>query len=122
MAEDSIRWMRTAFATAVAWTQPGCWQPLVDVYRTRDGWLLKYDLAGVAPEDVILTIDGNQVTIAGIRRDCCLEEGCSHFRMEISYNRFERTIELPDHLESARLATEYWRGMLLVRVERERRS
>jgi HSP20 family molecular chaperone IbpA len=37
--------------------------------------------------------------------------------MEISYSRFERTIELPAPLAAARLAIEHRHGLLLVRVE-----
>jgi HSP20 family molecular chaperone IbpA len=36
--------------------------------------------------------------------------------MEIAYNRFERTIELPCDLAHARIAVECRDGMLLLRV------
>ena len=121
MAHDSVRWMQTFFSSAVSLTQTNRWQPLADVYRTTDGWLIKYDLAGVRPCDVTLTIDGSRLIIQGTRRDCCVEEGCHHYRMEISYSHFERTIELPDTLERAQIATEFRHGMLLVRVQKEAR-
>ena len=31
---------------------PEPWQPSADVYRTKDGWLVKFDLAGVQIGDV----------------------------------------------------------------------
>ena len=71
------------------------WQPPVDVYRSPRGWLLKFDLAGVRPEDVQVRIAGSRVTVSGVRRDWILEQGYSYHSMEISYNRFERVIELP---------------------------
>jgi HSP20 family molecular chaperone IbpA len=37
--------------------------------------------------------------------------------MEIAYNRFERTIELPCDVESARWTMDYRDGILLVRLE-----
>ena len=48
-----------------------------------------------------------------------MEEGCSHYVLEISYSHFERTIELPTNLERARIATEYQYGLLLVRIQTE---
>ena len=45
-----------------------------------------------------------------------VEEGASHYSMEISYNRFERTIELPCHLKSPRIALEGRNGLLIIRL------
>ena len=94
------------------------WQPLLDIYELRDGWLLKADLAGVRPNEVTVTLSGRRVTIRGFRRDWSVEEGCSHYRMEIAYSRFERTIELPNDPEPATVQTEFREGMLLIRIRR----
>jgi HSP20 family protein len=91
----------------------------VDVYRTRSGWLLKFDLAGVKAEDVTVSLRGRRITVAGVRRDSIVEEGCSYYSMEISYNRFERSIEMPADLVNARLRLEARDGLLLVRVNTE---
>ena len=92
------------------------WQPPVDVYRSCHGWLLKFDLAGVRPEDVKVRIAGPKVTVSGVRRDWVLEQGYKYHSMEISYNRFERTIELPGDLSNAEFGLEAKDGLLLVRV------
>jgi len=85
---------------------PAPWQPSADVYRTRDGWLVKFDLAGVETGDVAVTIRGRRLSISGFRRDSFVEEGASHYSMEISYNRFER----------ARVTIAAQEGLLLVRM------
>jgi len=95
------------------------WQPSADVYRTSNGWLLKFDLAGVRLEDVNVQLQGCRVTVSGVRRDWTAEQGFSHYMMEISYSRFERTIELPCDLANARMALEYQEGILLIRVTEE---
>ena len=92
------------------------WVPAVDVYRTRDGWILKFDLAGVQVQDVMVSVSGRRVSIQGIRRDSTVEEGCSYYVMEISYDRFERTIEMPSSLDGARVTLEARNGILLVRM------
>lgn len=98
---------------------PAPWQPSVDVYRTRTGWLLKFDLAGVKTEDVTVSLSRRRITVAGMRRDTMVEDGCSYYSMEISYNRFERSIEMPVDLGNARLTLEAREGLLLVRVNTE---
>jgi HSP20 family protein len=92
------------------------WRPFADIYRTRSGWLIKYDLAGVKMEDVEVAIKGSEITVSGFRRDWKLEEGSTHYSMEISYNRFERTIDLPCVLDGAEVAIEGREGILLVRL------
>jgi HSP20 family protein len=118
MAHESTRWLPVNFEPSFSLAQANVWQPLADVYRIRDGWLIKFDLAGVLPKDVKLTVDGSRLTLTGTRRDCSIEEGCRHYRMEISYSRFERTVELPETVEPAQVVSEFWHGMLLVRIEK----
>jgi HSP20 family protein len=95
------------------------WQPSADIYRTRDGWLVKFDLAGVKPGDVTVAIRGRRLAISGFRRDSFLEEGSSHYSMEISYNRFERSLMMPANLENARVTVGAREGLLLVRIVTE---
>jgi HSP20 family protein len=95
------------------------WRPLADVFRTREGWLLRFDLAGVRLQDVVVSIEGRHVTVSGIRRNTSVEEGSSYYLMEISYNQFERTIEMPVCLEQSRVVLEAQDGILLVRIHTE---
>lgn len=95
------------------------WQPLADIYRIRDGWLVKLDLAGIRLEDVEIKTKGNCLTIEGVRRDFQEEESPNYYTMEISYNRFRKSIELPMQLEEAEIRLDYRDGMLLIRIEKE---
>lgn len=49
-----------------------------------------------------------------MRRDVRLEGECQSYRMEISYNQFERTVELPCDLSELDVSTDYRDGMLFV--------
>lgn len=118
MARDTIR-IISLFMPAGAARE--VWQPAADIYRTPTGWLVKFELPGVRPEDVQLTARGRGLTVQGTRRDCCRHEGCSHYQLEIDYGRFERTVQLPQPIDAARCRAEYDNGMLLVHVEPEGR-
>lgn len=100
---------------AEAFHQAG-FQPPVDIYRAPSGWLLKFDLAGVRPQDVEVAVGGCRVTVRGVRRDWLIEEGIASYSMEIAYNSFARTLELPCELDLAEVHTEFRDGMLLVRL------
>jgi HSP20 family protein len=92
------------------------WRPSVDVYRTRNGWLLKFDLAGVQMEDVSVEVRGSRITVSGVRRDCMAAEADACYAMEIAYNRFERTVELPGELVNPAVTLEGRNGILIIRV------
>ncbi len=92
------------------------WQPAVDIYRVRGGWLLKFDVAGVDPGEISIRIDGCRVTIAGVRRDWVVEEVLSQYLMEIAYSRFHRTVSLPCELEDPSFRMDFRDGILLVRL------
>ncbi len=94
-----------------------CWRPAVDVYRDRDGWLVKFDLAGVAPRDIEVRVRGRFLTVAGVRRDLTVQEGRQAYLMEIAYSRFERSVELPVDLEELEIGSESRDGMLLVSIQ-----
>ena len=113
---DPFDRMLVIFGSAFHRSSEACWRPAADIYRTRTGWLVKYDLAGVKRKDIEVTVRGSQITLNGFRRDWRLEDGCSHYSMEISYNRFERTLELPCDLEGAQVKLEGREGILLVRL------
>ncbi len=117
MGRDHIRFLHLFAPSAQATEQS--WIPSADVYSTPYGWLVKLDLAGVQPEDVELSRRDRFLIVRGCRRDGCVEEGCRHFHLEISYSSFERVIELGPELAKARLVPEHRDGMLLVRVYRE---
>jgi HSP20 family molecular chaperone IbpA len=51
-----------------------------------------------------------------MRHDQLVEEGWSHYTMEIAYNRFERRVALPCDLEHASITVEGREGMLLLRI------
>lgn len=92
------------------------WRPAADVLQTRSGWLIKLDLAGVEPAEVDVTFSGNRVVVRGSRRDCEISSECHVHSMEISYNRFKRSIRLPVDLANANFRVESRHGMVLIWV------
>ena len=111
-----MRLTRQLHLAAEERSRPLCWQPATDIYRTRYGWLVKMELAGVRREDIQLHISGRLLIVHGRRLDCPVVEECTLHSLEIAYSPFERSIELPVPLEGSRIAIEYRDGMLWVRL------
>ena len=89
------------------------WNPSADVYKTRDGWIVKVDLAGVCADDLEIGVTGNLLRIGGCRRDTLYREDYRYHQMEITYSHFEKTIQIPGKIESASIE-DYRDGFLIV--------
>ncbi len=96
------------------------WNPAADVYRTREGWIVKVDLAGVSPADVEITINGPMLRVSGLRRDSLCGEGISHYQLEITYSRFEKSIQFPSSIEGSAIVREYRDGLLILQLQEKK--
>jgi HSP20 family protein len=92
------------------------WEPAVDLYRCRGGWLLKVELAGVRPEDIRVTLAADGVSIAGRRMDRCEYELEEAHLIEIAYSSFERFVPLPESVKDPQYRVEAQNGMLYIQV------
>ena len=95
------------------------WNPPADVYRSNDGWIVKVDLAGVCSDDLEIELDQSYLRIRGCRRDTLIKEGFSYQQMEITYSRFEKTIQFPCSIERASIQHDYHDGFLIVKLRCE---
>jgi len=85
-----------------------------NVPNGSEGWIVKVDLAGICSDDLEIQIDESSLRIRGCRRDTFFKEGFSYQQMEITYSRFEKTIQFPCSIEEASLAHDYRDGFLIV--------
>lgn len=95
------------------------WNPAADVYRKGEGWIVKVDLAGICADDLEIDLRDALLRIRGCRRDTFFREGYTYQQMEITYSRFEKTIQFPCTLEGASLDHDYKDGFLIIRVSCE---
>ncbi len=94
------------------------WQPAADIYRSPEGWKIKFDLAGVKPEDVqVLIANDNTLIVRGVRRDSIMTEGWSYHQLEITYSRFERVFKIPCDLPQAEIRNECRDGWFLLHID-----
>jgi len=95
------------------------WNPAADVYRSSDGWIVKVDLAGVCMDEMEIEIRDSILSIRGCRKDTHIREGCTYHQMEITYSRFEKSIQFPAPVEGASIRQDYSDGFLIIDVRRE---
>lgn len=116
MAESIERYFRFLTPKAHGFRSGGgrTWCPSADVYRTREGWLVKVELAGIRLDEIEIEIAGDELHLAGTRRDGGCTETLSYHQLEITYSRFEKSIRFPCPIEGVKVETRYQDGLLLL--------
>jgi len=74
------------------------------------------DLAGICADELELALEDSMLRIRGCRRDTFYKEGFTYQQMEISYSRFEKTIQFPCSIDEASVAHDYRDGFLVVNL------
>jgi HSP20 family protein len=95
------------------------WNPAADVFKSANGWIVKVDLAGVCSDELEIELIDSLLTIRGCRRDTHIHDGCIYHQMEITYSRFEKSIQFPAPIEGASIRWDYQDGFLIIDVRRE---
>ncbi len=116
MAESINRYFHFLSSTKGVRPSAKTWYPSADVYQTAEGWIVKIELAGVSAEDLEIDIQGNVLYISGTRRDKTCSHGVSHHQLEITYSRFEKTLEFPASIDGARIEHNFDNGLLIIHL------
>jgi HSP20 family protein len=95
------------------------WCPAADVLEVRDGWVVKLELAGVAPDEVEISIEDRTLHVAGTRRDVAVGESVSYYQMEITYSRFHKKLQFPYAIKDVAVERVSRHGLLVLRLRRE---
>ncbi len=92
--------------------------PHADLFETTQGLVLRLDLAGVAAEDVSLSLAGHELVIRGRRRPPPPEGLRRFMHLEIPFGSFERRFMLPIPIDPERVEARYVDGILEVQLPR----
>ena len=85
----------------------------VDVTRTDDTYTVKAEMPGIRKDDISVSIDGGQVTIAGeVRKEKEEKKGEEVIRSERYYGKVSRSFALPQEVDEARAQAKYADGVL----------
>jgi HSP20 family protein len=92
------------------------WVPNTDVYSTDDTIVIKVELAGISKDDLDLSVEGNRMTVSGMRRDEHRSMDCRFQVMEIDYGEFSTSIDVPEGYDIPRAKAAYHNGFLRIEV------
>lgn len=92
------------------------WIPPMDLVETEDNLILRADLPGVDRDDIEIEVKEGLLTVSGERRSQHEEKREGFHRVERSFGRFSRALELPKGVEADNIEASFERGVLEVRM------
>jgi HSP20 family protein len=87
----------------------------IDAYRKGDTFVVNFDLPGVAPDSIDLTVERNVLTVHAERRPVT-DDGDELLVAERPYGTFSRQLFLGEMLDTDHIAADYTNGVLSLRV------
>jgi HSP20 family protein len=88
--------------------------PHLDVRETANAVVVEAELPGVDEKDVSVTLANGVLTIKGEKKQEKEEKGENYYRSERSFGTFERSIQLPDTIDDAKVEAKFDKGVLRV--------
>ena len=96
---------------------PQLWVPAMDVAEKADAYLINVELPGVEPSQVEINFEQNVLTIRGTKpRSFDAEGEYRVYTAERVSGEFERSVRLPDFVDSERIEASYSNGLLQILV------
>jgi len=94
------------------------WHPSVDVNEGKKSIIVKSEIPGIDKKDINVSLNGRILTITGEKKQEKEENDKYHYRMECSYGRFNRSIELPAEVSESKIKAKFKKGVLTVKLQK----
>jgi len=91
----------------------------VNICETSDGYVLEAEMPGVSKESLEITLEGNEMTIVGWRKDEAMP-GEPLFR-ERALTDYRRVFELDPAIDTAKIAAKIEQGLLTLTLPKSER-
>jgi len=97
-------------------------QLTLDVYETKGDFIIQSTVAGVKPEDLDISIEGDLVSIRGARRKPIQEqEEGKYLYQECYWGEFSREVILPEEVDATKAQAKIKEGILTLKIPKARK-
>jgi HSP20 family protein len=106
----------TACAAAVSYA------PALELAETDEGFVVRAEVPGLAPEDVQITVEDDVLTIRGEKKAESEEKDGKVVRTERRFGKFVRTVEFGTSVDAEGTTASHRNGVLVVRLPKHPRT
>jgi len=92
------------------------WMPKVDIKEEANEFVVYADMPGVKAEDVDIQMEGNTLTVKGLRKTEKEEKSKNFYRSECTSGKFYRQFTLPETVESDKIQARMKHGVLILHL------
>jgi len=91
----------------------------VNIFETKDGYILEAEMPGVTKEGLEVTLEGNEITIVGRRNDQPVS-GTPLF-LERHFADYQRVFELDPAIDTAKISAKIDQGLVTLALPKSER-
>ena len=92
--------------------------PWVNVWSGQDGLIVRFELAGVPPDDIEVSVVGQNLTVKASIKSAKPKEGERFIKRERASRDFSRNVKIPYRVDSDQTEARYRNGVLTITLKR----
>ncbi|MFQ6003025.1 MAG: Hsp20/alpha crystallin family protein [Candidatus Zixiibacteriota bacterium] len=92
------------------------WEPDVDIFETKDDFVISAELPGLKKEDVSLTLENDILTLKGEKKRETANQDENYNLSERRFGKFCRFFVMPDSIKPEKIKTSFKDGLLRVNI------
>ncbi len=93
--------------------------PSVDIIDTQGVFKVEAEVPGMGPEDLKISITDHALTIQGEKTVSQKDKGRNYAMREIAYGSYQRTISLPESVDTEKVKATFKKGMLWIEIPKK---
>jgi len=92
------------------------WDLAVDLYEEKDSVIAKMSLPGITSDDLDIELDGDVLTVSGMREEEKETDEKDYYSKEIRRGSFSRSVRLPKTVDAKKAVAAYADGVLKIEM------
>lgn len=113
---ELFRWDPFQFGGVLPLQTEATFAPNFEVKETKESFVFRADLPGVAEKDLQVQLSDNRLSVSGKRESEKTEQNETYYASERSYGSFVRSFTLPEGIEADKAHAELKNGVLSIAI------
>jgi len=98
------------------------WRPAMDAQEFEKNFKLSFSLPGFEKDDITVSVKNNTLNLKATKAEVKEDESATYLSREIARGSYERDIELPENVNSDKIAAEYKHGILTLSIPKTKEA
>ncbi len=98
------------------------WRPAMDAQDLEKHFELSFSLPGFEKDDITVSVKNNTLNLKATKAEVKEDEGTKYLAREIARGSYERNIELPENVNTDKIAAEYKSGILTLSIPKTKEA